>query len=148
MLRNIPTILSPQLVGALMEMGHGDTVVLGDANFPGHTLGRRVVRADGLAIPDLLDAILGVMPLDRYVEYPIGLMQTVSGDPRPPIWDTYISLVQKYEQNARIEYIERRAFYERAREAFVVVITGETAVYGNVIIQKGVIADAAKVPAS
>jgi L-fucose mutarotase len=139
MLRNIPTNLSPQLVAALMEMGHGDTIVLGDANFPGHTVGRRVIRADGLMIADLLDSILSVMPLDRYVKCPIGLMQTANDDPRPSIWDAYSSLIQQHEADIGIEYIERSEFYERAREAFAVVVTGETAVYGNVIVHKGVI---------
>ena len=89
MLRNIPANLSPELVRILMEMGHGDEILLADANFPGHHLHPRTVRADGLMIPDLLRSILTLMPLDRYSDYQVALMETVGDDPRPPVWDVY-----------------------------------------------------------
>lgn len=139
MLRNIPKLLSPELVSELMKMGHGDEILLADANFPGHTLHYNVVRADGLGIPDLLDAILTLMPLDRYNEWQVGLMQTVGDDPRPEVWDKYNEIIQKHEGDYTIKEFERFSFYEHTGETALVVLTGETALYGNIILKKGVI---------
>lgn len=140
MLRGISPLLSPELLAILMEMGHGDEIVLGDANFPGHTMNDTVVRADGLEIPPLLDAIMTLMPLDSYNEWQVGLMETVGDDPTPPVWATYDEIIRRHENNYETHYFERFAFYERAKEAFAVVVTGETALYGNIILKKGVIA--------
>ncbi|MBK0347622.1 L-fucose mutarotase [Aerococcaceae bacterium zg-ZJ1578] len=140
MLKQIPKILSPELVKLLMEMGHGDEIVLSDANYPAHRLGQRVVRADGHGVPELLDAILQLFPLDTYSDYQVGLMQVVPGDNVVPvIWDTYKEIIAKHHENASIKEIERFAFYEQSKEAYAVLITGETALYGNVILKKGVI---------
>ena len=115
MLRNIPANLSPELVRILMEMGHGDEILLADANFPGHHLHPRTVRADGLMIPDLLRSILTLMPLDRYSDYQVALMETVGDDPRPPVWDVYEQIWTEAEASAgpvTARTIERMAFYE------------------------------------
>lgn len=135
MLKNIPSLLSPELLKIMMEMGHGDYFAGGHA--------ARVVRADGLGIPELLDAILRFFPLDPYVENPVALMQVTPGDPvETPIWDEYRKIVEKWEpEHCSIENIERFAFYERAKKAYVTVTTGEKAFYANIILKKGVVVE-------
>lgn len=141
MLKNIPKILSPELVKTLMEMGHGDEIVIADGNFPAETIGQRVVRCDGHGVCELLDAIMNLFPLDTYTEKPVMLMEVVPGDPVvPTIWDDYKKIINKYEpENCKIEMIERFAFYERAKTAYAVVATGEEAIYANIILKKGVV---------
>lgn len=141
MLKNIPKILSPELVKILMEMGHGDEIVIADGNFPSETIGQRVVRCDGHGVPELLDAIMKLFPLDTYTDKPVMLMEVVKGDPVvPTIWEDYKKIINKYEpENCKIEMIERFAFYERAKTAYAVVATGEEAIYANIILKKGVV---------
>jgi len=141
MLKNIPKILSPEMVKTLMEMGHGDEIVIADGNFPAETYGKRVVRCDGHGVPELLDAIMQLFPLDTYTDKPVMLMEVVPGDPVvPTIWDEYKDIINKYEpENCKIEMIERFAFYERAKMAYAVVATGEEAIYANIILKKGVV---------
>lgn len=143
MLKNIPKILSPQLLKVLCEMGHGDEIVLADGNFPSESVGKNavVVRADGLPLPELLDAILTLLPLDSYVEKPAALMAVVPGDPcKPDIWDEYKEILEKHGENPQnIEMTERFAFYERARNAYAVVATGEERIYTNILLKKGVV---------
>jgi L-fucose mutarotase len=141
MLKGIPPILSPELLKIMMEMGHGDELVLADGNFPAASCAQRLVRSDGHNVPKLLDAILQFFPLDQYVDKPVGLMAVVPGDPtKPTIWEEYKAIVQKYEPKAaEFEFIERFMFYERAKKAYVIVATSERALYANVILKKGVI---------
>lgn len=141
MLKNIPPILSPELLKTISEMGHGDEIVLGDANFPSASLANRLIRADGHGIPELLDAILEFFPLDSFVECPVALMD--NGDPKnpPPIWQKYSKCIHLREGKRHVELVERFAFYERTKEAYAVVATGETELYANVILKKGVVAD-------
>lgn len=141
MLKTIPSILSPDLVKTLMEMGHGDEIVLADGNFPAASLARRLVRADGHGIPALLEAVLCLFPLDTYVPAPAALMAVVPGDPtRPVIWETYDRLIRSAEPGfTGFEQVERFAFYERARAAYAVVATSEPALYANLILKKGVV---------
>lgn len=141
MLKNIPKIISPELLKTLMEMGHGDEIVIGDGNFPAETYGKRVIRCDGHGVPELLDAIMQLFPLDTYTEKPVMLMEVVPGDPVVPvIWDEYKAIINKYEpENCKIDMIERFAFYERAKQAYAVVATGEEAIYANIILKKGVV---------
>jgi len=140
MLKNIPKILSPQLVKTLMEMGHGDEIVIADANFPCHTCSANVVRADGLPGTDILKAILELFPLDSYSERQLFLMEVVPGDDyRPVIWEEYKTILHQSGEPHSIGYLERFAFYERAREAYAVVATGEQALYANIILKKGVV---------
>ena len=143
MLKGIPPIISPQLLKILMEMGHGDEIVLADGNFPAAGMAQRLVRCDGHNIPDLLDAILTLFPLDTYVEYPAALMQVVPGDPiKPTIWNEYRAIIKKHDAKAPdFEHIERFAFYERAKKAYAVVATGEKALYANIILKKGVVVE-------
>jgi L-fucose mutarotase len=140
MLKGISPLLSPDLLDALYRMGHGDELVLADAHFPGENLGPPVVRADGLKIADLLDAILPLVALDQYVAQPLAMMDAVEGDtPDPAIEARYMAVARHHEANAAPpERVERFAFYERARDAFVIVMTGDTAKYGNLIVKKGV----------
>ncbi len=141
MLKHIPAILPPELVKILMEMGHGDELVLADGNFPSANVGTRVVRCDGHGVSELLDAILTLMPLDTYVEAPITLMAVAEGDPyEPVIWNEFQKIAMCHEPNAcQIQYDERFAFYDHARKAYAVVATGETALYANIILKKGVV---------
>ena len=143
MLKNIPAILSPELLCALSQMGHGDELVIADGNFPSHSVGKNaiVIRADGHGVPELLDAILQVFPLDTYSEKPVGLMAVCEGDDvETPIWDKYNELLNKYEpKHHDIEFIERFAFYERAKGAYLIIATGEQALYANILLKKGVV---------
>jgi L-fucose mutarotase len=140
MLRNIPKIIPPELLKILAEMGHGDEIVLADGNFPAASMGQRVVRCDASGVPELLDAILQLFPLDTFVPKPVGLMQVVPGDAyRPEIWETYLCILAAHGQADAVEHIERFAFYERTCKAYAVVATGEKARYANVILKKGII---------
>lgn len=143
MLKGIPSILSPELLCALSQMGHGDELVIADGNFPCHSVGKNsiVIRADGHGVPEILDAVLQVLPLDTYTEKPVGLMEVVKGDNvETPIWDTYNELLQKHEPSHHdIEYIERFAFYERAKGAYLIIATSEQALYANILLKKGVV---------
>ena len=144
MLKGIPSVLPPELLKILMEMGHGDEIVIGDGNFPAASMAQRLVRCDGHNVPELLDAILKLLPLDAFVEAPVSLMQVVPGkDTATPIWDVYKEIIRKYEPvNNKIEEVERFAFYEKAKKAYVVVATGEKALYANIILKKGVVVEA------
>jgi len=140
MLIGISPLVSPDLLAALYRMGHGDEIVLADAHFPGESFGKRVLRADGIKIPDLLDAILPLIALDTYVESPLIMMSAVSGDQLDPAVETsYRQAVDRYWPNTPpIQRIDRYDFYERAKQAFAVLMTGETVKYGNIILKKGV----------
>lgn len=139
MLKGIPDIISPELLKILDEMGHGDEIVIADGNFPTASMGKREVRADGHGVPEMLDAILQLFPLDTYVEAPVALMEVVPGDPVVPvIWDEFKEIIEKRDP-AKIEYMERFAFYERAKKAYAIIATGEKAIYANVLLKKGVV---------
>ncbi len=140
MLKGISPLLSPELLGVLARMGHGDEIILADAHFPGETFNKNVLRADGLKIADLLGAILPLFELDAYVPHPLAMMAAVPGDTLDPEVETrYLkSIHQTNPSAAAIERVERFAFYDRAKNAFAVVMTGETAKYGNIILKKGV----------
>ena len=143
MLKGIPHILSPQLLSVLCAMGHGDEIILADGNFPAESFKKHleVVRCDGHGIPELLEAILKVFPLDSYVEQPITLMDVVDGDDFIPlIWETYESILSANGCSAdRIKKLERFAFYEHTKNAFAVVATGELSQYANISIKKGIV---------
>lgn len=143
MLKNVPAILSPELLKVLCEMGHGDEIILADGNFPAESIGKNaiVIRADGHGVNELLDAVLKMIPLDQYSEKPVGLMEVVPGDPCvPTIWDDYRKTIATNGENPEnIEMIERFAFYERAKKAYAIVATGETAIYANILLKKGVV---------
>ena len=146
MLKGIPEILSPELLKVLCEMGHSDRIVLSDGNFPAESMGKDciVIRCDGHGIPELLEAILEVFPLDTYIEKPVNLMEVVPGDTvETPIWDTYKEIVSKYDNRGdeAVGNIERFAFYEESKKAYAIIATGEKALYANVILQKGVVVD-------
>ncbi len=146
MLKNIPKILSPELLKVLCEMGHGDTICLADGNFPSQSVGKNaiVIRMDGHGMVELLDAILTLFPLDSYVQTPVNLMQVMPGDTvATPIWDEYKKIIaEKGGRDASaIGQIERFAFYEEAKKAYCVVATGETALYANILLQKGVVTE-------
>jgi len=141
MLQGISPLISPELLATLYRMGHGDEIVLADAHFPGESYNPFVIRADGLKIPDLLEAILPLIPPDQYVECPIMMMAAVPGDQLDPeVEINYLKPIQKFwTSHHQIERLDRFAFYERAKNAFAVIMTGETAKYGNIILKKGVI---------
>ena len=144
MLKGIPPIISPELLKALCEMGHGDELVIADGNFPCESIGKNavVVRADGHGTAEMLEAILRLMPLDTYTEKPVAYMEVVKGDvcPEPAIWNTYEEILNKYAPDHHdVEMMERFAFYERAKKAYLIIATGETAIYANVLLKKGVV---------
>jgi L-fucose mutarotase len=141
MLKGISPLISPDLIKILMEMGHGDELVIADGNFPAASIAQRLVRADGLGCLPLLDAILSVFPLDQYVEKPVALMAVVPGDPyKPVIWEDYRKTLEKHQSAlSEFDYVERFAFYERARKAYAVLATSELALYANIILKKGVV---------
>lgn len=148
MLKGIPKILSPELLMVLCEMGHSDRIVIADGNFPSESMGKDaiVIRCDGHGVPEILDAILQVMPLDTYVENPVNLMQLMPNDVgkvETPIWDTYKEIVTKHDDRGAdaIGNIERFAFYDEAKTAYAIIATGESAIYANVMLQKGVVVD-------
>ena len=132
MLKGIPKIISPELLKVLCERGHSDRIVIADGNFPAESMGKdaKVIRMDGHGIPEILDAILQLFPLDTYVEKPFNLMQVMPGDDvETPIWDVYEKIEEKYEPRgkAAIGQIERFTFYEEAKKAYAIIATGETA---------------------
>lgn len=146
MLKGIPAILSPELLKVLCEMGHSDTIVIADGNFPAETMGENsiVIRADGHGAPEILEAILKVFPLDTYVENPVSLMQVMPGDTvKTPIWDVYKKIVSTEDDRGDRLFaeVERFEFYERAKKAYAIIATGETALYANLILQKGVVVE-------
>ena len=144
MLKGIPKVLSPELLKVLSEMGHSDRLVIGDGNFPSESVGKDsiVIRMDGHGVCEILEAILQLFPLDTYVEQPVKLMQVLPGDPvENPICDSYKEIVSKVDArgDSAIGQIERFAFYEEARSAYAVIATGESALYANIMLQKGVV---------
>ena len=141
MLKNVPNVLSPELMKILMEMGHGDEIVLADGNFPAASVAQRLIRCDGHGVPEILEAVLKFFPLDIYVDQPVALMAVVPGDDtRPTIWQEYRKIVKAGgEKFSDFEFVERFAFYERAKKAYAVVATSEKALYANIILKKGII---------
>ena len=141
MLKSIPSELSPQLLKVLMEMGHGDEIVIADGNFPSASNANHLVRCDGLDIPTLLNAILKLLPLDTYSETSITLMNVVPGDNyEPVIWKTYEEILENSkEENIKIEYVDRFEFYERSKTCYAIVTTSEQSLYANIILKKGVV---------
>lgn len=140
MLKGIPKILPPELVKIMMEMGHGDKIVIADGNFPCHSVGQRVVHLDGHNVPEIMEAMLKLFPLDTYSK-PVALMSVVPGDNvETPIWDTYKEIIKNHT-NEDFTFIERFAFYEEAKKAYAVIATSEKALYANVMLTKGVVVD-------
>ena len=146
MLKGINPMLSPELLKTLCEMGHSDTIVIADGNFPAETMGKngKVIRMDGHGVPEILEAILEVFPLDQYIEKPVSLMERVPGDNADvSIWKTYEKLIEQNEERGAsvIDKLERFAFYEEAKKAYAIIATGEKALYANVMLQKGVVVE-------
>lgn len=148
MLRGIDPILSPELLKILRAMGHGDDIVIADANFPGDSSARRLVRLDGLDAVRVCRAVLGVMPLDSFVDDPAVSMAVVDNpDEVPPVVALFQKAIDEVADHpAPVRAVERFAFYERARGAYAIVQTGETRLYGNIILKKGVIFPPASQP--
>lgn len=144
MLKGIPPILSPELLKVLAEMGHSDKLVISDGNFPAHSMGKNsiVIRLDGHGVIDVLAAVLKVFPLDTYVKQPVIMMDKMPGDDvDTPIWDEIYNVIDKNDGRGKqaIEFISRFAFYDKAKEAYLIIATSEKALYANVILQKGVV---------
>lgn len=142
MLKGISPMLSPELLKVLCEMGHGDSIVIADGNFPAQSMGKNgiVIRMDGHGVPEILEAILQVFPLDQYVDQPVSLMERVPGDNADvSIWKTYDKLIEAAEPRGIgvIQKLERFAFYEESKKAYAIIATSERSQYANVILQKG-----------
>ncbi len=140
MLKGISPVISPDLLSVLARMGHGDEIIFADAHFPGETYNKNVLRADGIKIPQLLEAVLPLFELDSYTDAPLIMMEAVEGDQLDPeVENSYLEKIHLTNPDApEIKRIDRFEFYERAQNAFAVVMTGETAKYGNIILKKGV----------
>ena len=142
MLKKIQRILSPDMFRVLMEMGHGDEICIADGNFPSHSIGQRVVQLDGQGAEALLSAVLDFFPLDTYSRESILLMRTGSGEKTPSIWEKYREIIRESEESKSFTdftWLDRNAFYERARQCYAVAATGESALYANIILKKGVV---------
>ena len=146
MLKNIPKILSPELLKVLCEMGHSDRICIADGNYPAESMGKDaiVIRMDGHNVPENLDAILTVFPLDTYVETPAVLMELMDcdkGKVATPIWDTYRDIISKYDERGAscVGNIDRFDFYDEAKKCYCIIATGESAIYANIMLQKGVV---------
>ena len=146
MLKGIPKILPPELLKVLCEMGHSDRLVIADGNFPSESMGKnaKVIRMDGHGVPEILDAVLSVFPLDSYVESPAVLMELMDCDKgkiATPIWDEYKKIISKHDDRGEkaVSNIDRFRFYDEARECYCIIATGESAVYANIMLQKGVV---------
>ncbi|MDA1680909.1 RbsD/FucU family protein [Bacillus cereus group sp. TH152-1LC] len=147
MLKGIPKIISPDLMKILLEMGHGDEIVLADGNFPAASCGEKLIRCEGHGVLEVLQAILQFFPLDTYSDHSVSLMKVVQGDPTTPsIWETYDAVIKQYDTHFdthfdSFEMIDRFAFYERAKKAYAIVATSESTLYANIILKKGVVTD-------
>jgi L-fucose mutarotase len=140
MLKSIPPILSPDLLHALRAMGHGDEIVIVDANYPAESAGPPVIRLDGLLATDVADAVLTLLPLDDFVEHAAFAMEVVDNPKRrEQTHKDFDKLVKKHEPTMKLALLERFVFYERASQAFVIVQTGERRLYGNILLKKGII---------
>jgi len=145
MLKGIPAVITPELLKVLNEMGHGDTIVIGDANFPAASVaaakGHINIRCDGHSATEILDGILQLMPLDDFVDKPVTIMDKMEmhKDLECPIWDEFINIVSKYDKRGKdaVTFIDRFSFYEAAKNAYAVISTSETAFYACIILQKG-----------
>ena len=139
MLKGIHPALSPDLLKTLAEMGHGEEIILADAHFPGYSFQTRILRADGIDITTLLDALLPLFELDNYAD-PMVMMQAVPGDQLDPaVEQQYMAAVHRHVPTAKPPVrIDRCAFYDRAKTAFAILITGENRKYGNLLLKKGV----------
>lgn len=138
MLLGIPAQISPDLLKIICEMGHGDEIVLADANFPSASMAQRLVRADGIEIPKLLSGVLELFPLDQYDSRNFILMEKCEGDEADvSVWSEYKNILNKYCPETQMSFVERFDYYERAKNAYAVVATGERRQYANIILKKG-----------
>jgi len=142
MLKGVPPVISPDLMHLLMKMGHGDEIVIADGNFPGDSKAQQIVRADGLGVVEILEAILKFLPIDKFVDDPVAVMKPVNAkDPEPPIWKDFRRLLELSEgRRIELTQVERFEFYEKAEAAYCVVATSDSALYANIILKKGVVA--------
>lgn len=142
MLKKVPKIISPELIKILMEMGHSDIIILADANYPAASNAQRLITAEGVEIPDLLKALLEFFPLDNFITNPVQLMKPRASEPRPDIWDEYASILSSSEEKESFSgfaFVDRLDFYEASKKAYVIIQTGTTARYANIMLQKGVV---------
>ena len=140
MLKNIPPLLGPDLLGILRAMGHGDEIAIVDANYPADAAGPALVRLDGISATDILEAVLSLMPLDDFVDEAAICMQVVgNAGKREPVMDAFDTIVQRHEPKMSLGSMERFAFYDRVAKGYAIVQTGERRLYGNILLKKGVI---------
>ena len=138
MLKNIPKIISPELIKVLCEMAHGDEIVIADGNFPAAAYAKNLIRSDGIGATQILDAVLKLIPLDQYDKNNFILMQKCEGDNADTsLWEEYKTILKKYEPEAVVSFEERFDYYERAKKAYAIIATGEEKQYANIILEKG-----------
>lgn len=143
MLKGIDKVISPEMIKILMEMGHGDELVIADANFPASSVAKRIIWGGGPSVAEILNSILNLFPLDQYVEHPAALMAVVPGDTYVPIvWEDFHNVVKTHETGFdNFEWIDRNSFYERASKAYAVIATTDLNLYANIILKKGIFTD-------
>lgn len=140
MLKGIPEIISPELIKVLMEMGHGDKLVIADGNFPAYRCGEKIIRCDGVAITEILDAILHLFPLDLKVQKPVTLMKINADEVQPKVWELYKIIISKnHKVEYEFDYIDRFEFYKKAKESYAIIATTDTSFKGNIILEKGIV---------
>ena len=140
MLKGLDPLLSPDLLRVLRAMGHGDEIAIVDGNYPAEEHAKRLVRMDGHGAPRLMDAILSVMPVDDMVPEAVW-RPAAHGDPKrmEPVFEEFTTVLMKHEPKQSITALVGEAFYNRVRNAFAIVASGEPRLYGNIVIRKGVI---------
>jgi len=138
MLKNISPLISPDLLKCLAEMGHGDELCIADGNYPSNSMNERVMRLDGQNIPELLEAILAIFPLDNESEFNVILMDN-NREKKPLIWKKYIETLSLSKERYKIDYLERFTFYKRSRKCYTIIATSEKSLFANIILKKGVV---------
>ena len=144
MLKGISSVISPELLKILDEMGHGDELVISDGNFPGSSVGQRCVRLDGHGGAEIMAGVIDLFPLDTFVQAPLAVMEVPKGmfpDDQAPIWQEFRKIAEKDLPGAQFEFMEHEAFIDRCRKAYCVVQSGEKALYANIILRKGVVTE-------
>ena len=138
MLKGVPPQLSPELLATLAEMGHGDEIAIVDGNYPAHSSGPPVIRADGLGTPELVEAVLELMPLDTFTDANVWYMDN-GEEVKPEVWKEFDAVLAASGEDARVQPIDRFEYYDRAQDAYAIVATSETKLYACIILKKGVI---------
>ncbi|RSL32113.1 fucose isomerase [Salibacterium salarium] len=140
MLKGVPSMISPELIKVLMEMGHGDKLLIADGNFPAYRCGEKIIRCDGVSISEILNAVLYLFPLDVKVKKPVTLMNITADETPPESWEWYKKIIAKnHAAEYEFDYRDRFEFYEKAKESYAIIATTDISYKGNILLEKGVV---------